>query len=116
MKRKTNKHEEKQDEKIQLKMKKKTKMKETSFLFRNNIIVIFTSCESLILGDSRHIYIAGEILSVFFPVYWGKYTGGWKIGQFLLRNVLLRKTGETFLKRVPVNDFLIMILEKFFMR
>ena len=55
-------------------------MKNVNFLFRS-IIVIFISCESLILGDSKNIYIAEDISNIF--VYWGKYNGNWKLGQFL---------------------------------
>ena len=47
--------------------------KKSNFLFRNAIIVIFISSERLILSDSKYIYIAGEVLNIFF-VYWGKYT------------------------------------------
>ena len=44
-------------------------MKKSNFLFRNTIIVIFISCESLLtLGDSNYIYIAGEILNIFLYI------------------------------------------------
>ena len=33
-----------------------------------NIIVIFISCESLILGDSNNISIAGHILNIFLLI------------------------------------------------
>ena len=43
-------------------------MKKSNFLFRNVIIVIFISCERLILGDSKDVYIAGEVLSIFLYI------------------------------------------------
>ena len=48
--------------------KKKEKQrwkKQTIFLFLNATIVIFKSCESLILGNSEYIYIAVQILNIF---------------------------------------------------
>lgn len=53
-------------------------MKKVNVLFRRAIIVIFLS---LILGDSKYIFIAGDISNIF--VYWSKHNGVWKLEQFL---------------------------------
>lgn len=53
-------------------------MKKVNVLFRSAIIVIFLS---LILGDSKYIFIAGDISNIF--VYWSKHNGVWKLEQFL---------------------------------
>ena len=53
-------------------------MKKVNVLFRRAIIVIFLS---LILGDSKYIFIARDISNIF--VYWSKHNGVWKLGQFL---------------------------------
>ena len=53
-------------------------MKKVNVLFRRAIIVIFLS---LILGDSKYIFIVGDISNIF--VYWSKHNGVWKLEQFL---------------------------------
>ena len=53
-------------------------MKKVNVLFRSAIIVIFLS---LILGDPKYIFIAGDISNIF--VYWSKHNGVWKLEQFL---------------------------------
>ena len=47
---------------------KKNDDKKTDFLFRNGIIVIFISRDSFILGNSKYIYIPGEILNIFLYI------------------------------------------------
>ena len=45
--------------------KKEDEKNNNNFLFRNAIIVIFIYCESLLrIGDSKYIYISGEILNI----------------------------------------------------
>ena len=45
--------------------KKEDEKNNNNFLFRNSIIVIFIYCESLLrIGDSKYIYISGEILNI----------------------------------------------------
>ena len=65
-------------------------MKKVNVLFRSAIIVIFLS---LILGDPKYIFIAGDISNIF--VYWSKHNGVWKLGQFLC---LCERQSKHFLK------------------
>ena len=53
---------------------KKTKMKKTNFLFQNAVIVIFISYESLILDDTKYIFIARKILNFCFYERQGKHS------------------------------------------
>ena len=50
---------------------------------------------SLILGDSKYIFIAGDISNIF--VYWSKHNGVWKLGQFLC---LCERQSKHFLKNI----------------
>ena len=54
--------------KKQKKKQSKTKMKKNKFLFRNTIIGIFLSCESLILADSKHVYSSGKVFNIFWYI------------------------------------------------
>ena len=49
-------------------------MKKTNFLFQNAVIVIFISYESLILDDTKYIFIARKILKFCFYERQGKHS------------------------------------------